>query len=78
MNSQTTTLPTSQGSSFQSLAKKAVFKQLESLQEGQLVINDGGVRHVFGLGEGSDIYGELNVVDRACYRHYDWWKYRRG
>ena len=67
MNSQTTTLPTSQGSSFQSLAKKAVFKQLESLQVGQLVINDGGVRHVFGSGDAGDIYGELKIVDRACY-----------
>ena len=67
MNTQTNTLPNSQGLSFQNLAKKAVFKQLEHLKVGQLVINDGGVRHVFGEGPGGSIVGELNVVDRACY-----------
>ena len=67
MNTQTNTLPNSQGLSFQNLAKKAVFKQLENLKVGQLVINDGGVRHVFGEGPGGSIVGELNVVDRACY-----------
>ena len=67
MNTQTNTLPNRQGLSFQNLAKKAVFKQLEHLKVGQLVINDGGVRHVFGEGPGGSIVGELNVVDRACY-----------
>ena len=67
MNTQTNTLPNSQGLSFQNLAKKAVFKQLENLKVGQFVINDGGVRHVFGEGPGGNIVGELNIVDRACY-----------
>lgn len=67
MNTQTNTLPNSQGLSFQNLAKKAVFKQLEHLKVGQLVINDGGVRHVFGEGPAGNIVGELNIVDRACY-----------
>ena len=67
MTSQTNTLPTSRGFSLQGMAKKLVFQQLKRLHTGQLIINDGGVRHVFGEVGESSIRAELHVHDRACY-----------
>jgi cyclopropane-fatty-acyl-phospholipid synthase len=56
-----------QGFGLKSAARNLVFKQLQALHTGQLVIRDNGEEFVFGDSSDTGIRAELHVKDAACY-----------
>jgi cyclopropane-fatty-acyl-phospholipid synthase len=59
---------------FSGLAKKLLFRQLEKLHTGTLVLIEEGVRHEFGdgaskhhTGLSTDLYAEMHIHDASCY-----------
>jgi len=49
-----------------SLLRRGVLRQLAQLRKGQLVINEGDERHVFGT-EGAPLQAEIRIVDSATW-----------
>ena len=54
---------------FDRLCRRAVFRQLEQIQDGRIEVADGGMRRSFGPAGPSAFQAEVHVHDSRFYRH---------
>ncbi|UZE97772.1 SAM-dependent methyltransferase [Alkalimarinus alittae] len=71
MNSSVAALENNKTSRFSmaQIARKLVWRQLEKIHTGSIVLYEQGVRHSFGeaLLPGADLYSEMHIHDMNCY-----------